>query len=170
MEEGRICTVCNIEKTYDCFSKSKKGKNGYAEQCKVCRLVKDREYYKKRPEICLAKHERWAKRNPEKILKNQREYYHRNKDKILEKLKETRKKNGYNTTKQYKHRNKEKIDAHNYVALAIKFGNLVRPETCEKCKKQCKPHAHHHDYTKPLDVIWVCPKCHGEEHRIILSA
>lgn len=155
-----------MEKSYDEFYKSKKGKNGYAEQCKACRLIKDREYYKKNPEICLAKHERWRKRNPEKVRANQRAYYHRNKDRILEKLRETRKVNGYATTKKYKKNNKEKIECHNYVALAIKFGHLVRPESCEKCKKICKPQAHHDDYSKPLEVKWLCRKCHGQEHRI----
>jgi len=167
---SRICTVCKVEKPYEEFYKSKKGKNGYAEQCKACRLIKDREYYKKRTEICLAKHERWAKRNPEKVRENQRAYYHRNKEKILEKLKESRKINGYSTTKAYKKRNREKIECHNYVALAVKFGQLIRTESCEKCKIQCKPHAHHHDYTKPLEVEWLCRKCHGKEHRISESA
>jgi len=163
--ETRICTICKIEKSYDEFYKSKKGKNGHAEQCKACRLIKDREYYKNNPAICLAKHERWAKRNPDKILVNQRAYYHRNKEKILEKLRESRRINGYSNTKAYRKRNKEKIACHNYVALAIKFGQLNRPDSCDKCKIQCKPQAHHHDYTKPLEVVWLCPKCHGEVHR-----
>lgn len=168
--DSRICTVCKVEKPYNNFYKSKKGKDGYSEQCKVCRLAKGREYYKKRPEICLAKHERWAKRNPDKILINQRAYYHRNKEKILEKLKESRKKNGYANTKAYRKRNKEKIACHNYVAMAIKFGHLIRPETCDRCKNNCTPQAHHNDYTKPLEVVWLCRKCHGEEHRTNLSA
>lgn len=170
MENTRICTVCKVEKLYSCFYKSKKGKNGYGEQCKVCRLAKGREYYKQRPDICLAKHERWAKRNPDKILKNQRAYYHRNKEKILEKLKESRKKNGYANTKAYRQRNREKIECHNYVALAVKFGHLFKPDHCEKCKNKCMPHGHHHDYTKPLEVVWLCRACHGEEHRTTLPA
>lgn len=35
---------------------------------------------------------------------------------------------------------------------------------CLKCGDP-KSHAHHHDYTRPLDVIWLCAKHHGEEHR-----
>lgn len=170
MENTRICTICKIEKSYDCFYKSKKGKNGHAEQCKLCRLAKDREYYKNNPEICLAKHQRWAKRNPKSILKNQRAYYHRNKERILEKLRESRKGNGYQHTKAYRKRNREKIECHNFVRLAVKFGHLKRPDFCEKCKNNCKPHAHHNDYTKPLDVVWLCRKCHAEEHRTSLPA
>lgn len=170
MENTRICTVCKIEKEYIYFSKSKKGKNGYSAQCKVCRLASNREYYKKNPEKCLAKHERWANRNPDKILKNQRAYYHRNKEKILDKIRESRKENGYKNTKAYRKRNREKIECHNFVRLAVKFGILNKPNYCEKCKSESIPQAHHHDYAKPLDVIWLCRKCHGEEHRINLSA
>ena len=55
------------------------------------------------------------------------------------------------------------------VRTAIKQGILVRPEICEDCGK--KPpldrdgvqriHAHHHlGYDRPLDVKWLCAKCH----------
>jgi len=168
--DTRICTVCRVEKTYNCFYKSKKGKNGYGEQCKVCRLAKGREYYKNNPAICLAKHERWAKRNPKNILENQRAYYHRNKERILDKIRESRKANGYASTKAYRKRNRQKIECHNFVRLALRFGQLIQLDHCQRCKNKCVPQAHHQDYTKPLEVLWLCRKCHGEEHRTNLSA
>jgi hypothetical protein len=51
---------------------------------------------------------------------------------------------------------------------AIKRGIVTRPEVCQKCglipprnaKGYSGIHGHHHDYTKPLDVEWLCAKCH----------
>jgi hypothetical protein len=62
-------------------------------------------------------------------------------------------------------RNREKTRAHKAVQSALRSGRLVRPEHCERCERQCKPQAHHADYTKPLDVAWLCSTCHGKEHR-----
>jgi hypothetical protein len=41
----------------------------------------------------------------------------------------------------------------------------VRPDRCSKCKVKCKPHGHHPDYSKPLEVVWLCPGCHNLENR-----
>ena len=51
-----------------------------------------------------------------------------------------------------------------YYALdrALKSGELVR-EPCEVCGR--KPaQAHHHDYSRPLDVHWLCQEHHKAEH------
>lgn len=46
---------------------------------------------------------------------------------------------------------------------AVKCGKLIRPKVCQKCLRgDRKIHAHHEDYDKPLDVLWVCPPCHGK--------
>jgi len=64
--------------------------------------------------------------------------------------------------RDWRARNKDKVNAQNKVARAIKVGTLTRGP-CEKCG--AKAQAHHDDYTKPLDVRWLCPKHHGEHHR-----
>ena len=48
---------------------------------------------------------------------------------------------------------------------ALRSGALNRPSECSVCGKKCKPHGHHTDYSKPLDVKWLCRKCHADAHR-----
>ena len=55
--------------------------------------------------------------------------------------------------------------AHNATSNAIRDGRLLRPSFCSSCGKQCKPEAHHEDYSKPLDVIWMCRSCHVRHHK-----
>lgn len=51
------------------------------------------------------------------------------------------------------------------VGRAIKSGILQRPTECSRCGSQVPLHAHHDDYNKPLDVRWLCFKCHYAWHR-----
>jgi ribosomal protein S27AE len=60
-------------------------------------------------------------------------------------------------------RNPEKRKAQVAVGNAIRDGRLTRG-TCEKCGSP-KVHAHHDDYTKPLEVRWLCPQHHSDHHR-----
>ena len=64
--------------------------------------------------------------------------------------------------RRYRKKNAEKNGARRKVAYAIMRGYLV-PRPCEKCGSE-KTHAHHDDYSKPLDVRWLCPPHHREIH------
>lgn len=59
---------------------------------------------------------------------------------------------------------KEKKAAHDAVMWALKIGRLIRPEACSLCLKACKPDAHHEDWAKKLDVVWLCRRCHRVIH------
>lgn len=59
--------------------------------------------------------------------------------------------------------NKVKALARGKLKYAIKTGKVARG-VCERCGAQ-DTHGHHHDYSKPLDVIWLCAPCHGLEHQ-----
>lgn len=50
------------------------------------------------------------------------------------------------------------------VARAVRKGILVK-QPCVDCGSPVTV-AHHEDYSKPLDVIWLCQKHHLQRHRI----
>jgi hypothetical protein len=59
---------------------------------------------------------------------------------------------------------KKRIKARSTLNHAIRDGRLVKGICiCGSAKTE----GHHHDYNKPLDVIWLCKKCHWQEHKII---
>lgn len=64
-----------------------------------------------------------------------------------------------------RHARPDKTRARQAVANHIRLGNIVRPDECSKCQKECKPEAHHADYSKKLDIEWLCTTCHGEWHQ-----
>ena len=54
-------------------------------------------------------------------------------------------------------------NAYKAVDAALKCGVLVKPAVCSGCGCLDSEHrieAHHYDYSKPLDVIWLCAPCH----------
>ena len=57
----------------------------------------------------------------------------------------------------------EKNAARCAIRRAIRNGNLVRPEVCQRCGGLA-PEAHHAAYRRQLDVDWLCFKCHRETH------
>jgi len=47
------------------------------------------------------------------------------------------------------------------VRAALACGKLIRPKLCSQCGFEGKIEAHHQDYSRPLDVSWLCKKCHA---------
>ena len=50
---------------------------------------------------------------------------------------------------------------------ALKNGVLKKPDSCQDCKAVLPKRSiqgHHADYNKPLEVEWLCPKCHTKRH------
>lgn len=51
------------------------------------------------------------------------------------------------------------------VYRALDSGAIKKPSKCRDCKKDWAwLQAHHKDYDRPLDVAWVCQKCHTARH------
>jgi site-specific DNA-cytosine methylase len=68
--------------------------------------------------------------------------------------------------------NTKKKRVQHLVAKAIQKGIIIQPIRCEKCNGVQDFHdgrngiqAHHKDYDKPFDIMWLCQKCHYEWHK-----
>lgn len=81
-----------------------------------------------------------------------------------ERLRRLRERLGYSHSKTWNQSNPEKRRAQKAVEAALLRGDLQR-RPCERCGETKHVHAHHDDYSKPLDVMWLCAKHHKERHR-----
>lgn len=59
----------------------------------------------------------------------------------------------------------QKERAQKMLYAAVRRGDILRAKACEDCG-DCRPklQGHHHDYTQPIAVSWLCPKCHRGRH------
>lgn len=118
---------------------------------------------------CRRAHEKdWRARRKEQgdpvVTKNMPREYHREYERDYRSKPENRRRQADN---QARYRNdpntRPRHEARWAVNRAIASGRLAR-QPCQVCGA-AKADAHHHDYSKPLDVTWLCRPCHAAEHR-----
>ena len=129
------CTKCGLDKPVDDFYVMKPATGYRAAECKECTKTRVKKHY---ADTIPQQHAYEANRNatPErKAALQKRMRFHRA-------------------------RNPDKYKARTAVNNAVRDGRLFRlPCACGSLKVQ----AHHADYSKPLDVKWVCFRCHREK-------
>jgi len=54
----------------------------------------------------------------------------------------------------------DKDNARSRVAYAVKTGEIIK-RPCQMCGKR-KVEAHHEDYSKPLEIMWLCREHHRQ--------
>ena len=59
----------------------------------------------------------------------------------------------------------EHIRANYALGNAIRDGRVIRAEACWHCGSTERIEGHHVDYSRPLDVVWLCRSCHCKAHR-----
>jgi hypothetical protein len=135
-----------------------------------------KQYYRKNREAILEDERvKWRIRSQEEReadFLRQREYYEKNKEEIQERARrryqnfsDEQKKNNVQRTKNWRQHHREKANAWSAVGNAILKGELEKPIYCELCGVfEVKIHAHHADYSKPLEVLWLCHDCHMKLH------
>jgi len=110
----------------------------------------------------LTKMQRYRLRHPERALESARLSKHNRSEEQRERDRERNR----ISVAAYAARNQEKIRAKGILNRAVKRGDLTR-EPCVECGDP-DTHGHHTDYSRPLDVVWLCPLHHGRTHAGLL--
>ncbi len=156
------CKVCGETFPLDGFYAHPKAKDGRDATCKECRKAKVRanreakvDYYREFDRQRGKTQKRrdavddYRRRNPDKVRDWRQAYVDRHPDRIAE---SHRKSNA-------KHPDRRK--ARQAVGNAVRDGRLDKPDKCSRCgTKAPRIEGHHEDYSKPLDVTWLCTLCH----------
>jgi ribosomal protein S27AE len=139
-------------------------------KCFKCNEWKSREEFYAHPSMSdglLGKCKGCAKTDVQDNYRNKRQYYSEYERSRQQDSSRRAKKVNYQRT----HRSKspEKVQARRKTAYAVRAGILVK-QPCKFCGDS-RVQAHHHDYGKPLDVTWMCFKCHREHgHNQVVTA
>ncbi len=131
----RTCIYCGESKPPTAFYVSTVNADGLTGGCRECVKAKVKRRYYEKHELVAAYERRRFKDPRRKAATIRYQRARRARDPIKNK-------------------------ARNAVSNAVRDGRIVKLP-CQHCGNQ-KSQAHHHDYTKPLDVEWLCFKCHRE--------
>ena len=145
--DNKHCSRCGLDKPLQDFNKNKAQRSGFQRFCRECQRAVKHVYLSKFESRLLEWHTR------------RRWYYERGGKEIVRRnVKAFLKRSGYSAW-----HDPLKARAWNITKNEIRQGRLVR-QPCEQCGNSEKIHAHHDDYTKPLEIRWLCAPCHHRHH------
>lgn len=149
----KSCFKCNELKDISEFYKHNGMADGHLNKCKECTKKYVTSHRNENIEYCR-EYDRKRANSPSRLESKQRyRSSERGKYVVLK------------SHKRYREKFPSKRKAHIIVGNFLRDGKIIRPDRCEKCRVECKPQAHHCDYTKPLEVMWLCQSCHVEWHK-----
>lgn len=133
----KTCFVCGATLPIDDFYRHPQMADGHLNKCKECCKTQAHKYRRLKTEY-WREYDRQRNQTPE------------------------RKSLAYQTTKKLRQLYPERNKARAIVGKAIRSGQLQR-QPCALCGAT-RTEAHHPDYSKPLEVVWVCRPCHFKIH------
>ena len=142
----KYCAGCNADRDDSLFGRDASKEDGMTHKCRACNAA----YQKARRVAAAASMPvSWKKKTA-----NMAEY-----------MKEWKKANpGYVTQKkkEWYAKNRDRLRVREAVKYALKSGKLVKT-ACHVCGKD-NVEGHHPDYSRPLDVVWLCREHHLQIH------
>ncbi len=134
--QEKTCFKCGETKASSDFYKHPEMADGLLGKCKECTKSDTKENYLSD----IPKRQEYERKRTSRLARKEQNRKYRKKRKF----------------------NQEKYRAGNMLHSAIRDGRLIR-QPCEVCG-DIKSQGHHDDYSKPLEVRWLCFKHHQMQH------
>lgn len=151
------CFKCGIIKPLKGYYKHKQMGDGHLNKCKEC-TKKDSNKHRADNLEKIRAYDR-ARGQTEKRRQRNRDYVNYMKTHEPERWSKMR----YEACKKQRRKSPEKYKAKQMISNLKRSGKVIQ-KACEICGNT-KTEAHHPDYSKPLEVIWLCDFHHKEEHK-----
>jgi hypothetical protein len=148
----KVCRKCNTEKDILEFYRHSIEKDGHTSVCKDCIKIQVVKYAANNKEKVNLRARKWRLINKERVRYYWDNFELKNKEKLAERHKLWRRKNII------------KARVHSTVGNYVRRGDIIK-RPCVVCGEIKRVHGHHNDYSKPLDIVWLCPKHHIFFHK-----
>lgn len=183
----KTCNTCRRTLPNESFQRDKTVRCGLRAKCRECVMQRQRELRAAHPERERA----WVAKNMASVRASKASYRARNSERlkidarsrarkrredpefaakhreVVRQYQAAKAEERKEYTRKARARNPLKFRARAKVRSALESGRLKKPTACTRCGSTRAPlHAHHEDYTRPLDVVFLCSTCHGREHRM----
>lgn len=135
----KTCFKCQTAKPLSEFYKHAQMGDGHLNKCKDCAKKDVKEHRQKEWERVRA-YDRMRAAQPHRVAKSKERQ------------------------KVYRAKHPDRDAAHRKVQYAVRTGKLT-PLPCLVCGD--KAESHHPDYSRPLDVVWLCPAHHKQAHALV---
>lgn len=136
--ELKKCSECGRMLPISEFNKNRNSRDGLQDRCRDCFSAYNRRRYQEKRD---------------RIRKDVHDYQRDNKMNVY-----------LSRQKTWDSREKHtKVEARRLSGAALDAGVIDRPDHCQACGCSSEEHrieAHHDDYERPLDIIWLCTPCH----------
>lgn len=141
----KVCKECGAAKAESEFPKRKRGADGLDAKCKVCHNARYKRRQAADPALFRAYGRRSYWKDPERGRAIAKRWYDKHGKKSAP--------------------DKVKVAARNKLNKEVLAGRAPKAKRRQQCGSEERIEAHHHDYSEPLIVVWLCSRCHGLEHR-----
>ncbi len=165
-ESMKRCSKCLRDLSLDNFHLSRTKQYGRTNLCKSCVAQYSRDRRRKKGDVLRRAERNYARANRDRRIAYGRKYNAEHREELRQKSRDYHRGNTQQWQKYAKadaRQDPVRLAAYTVLRKARRHG-VINEMPCIRCGSMLNLHAHHEDYSKPLEVEWLCASCHRRRH------